>query len=63
MQSERHREQFSVPSQDLSSARSVFHCEYLYLIDTDIHARTLTKQDEGLHAVAMPLIFWEWLDG
>ena len=58
MQSERHNEEFRIALLDLSSIQPVFHCEYLYLIDTEIHALTLTKQTEGLHAVVLPTDFF-----
>lgn len=58
MQSERHSEEFRITLQDLRSVQPVFHCEYLYPIDTDIHALTLTKQADGLHAVVLPADFF-----
>lgn len=43
MQLERHREEFGVTLQDFSSVQPVFHCGFLYLMDTGIPALTLRK--------------------
>lgn len=45
MQLERPRDEFGVTLQDLSSVQPVFHCGFLFLIDTDIPALTLRKTD------------------
>lgn len=58
MQSEKHGEELRITLQDLSSVQPVFHCEYLCLIDTDIHALTLTKQTKGLYAVVLATDFF-----
>lgn len=45
MQLERHREKFGVTLQDPSCVQPVFHCGFLYLVDTDIPALALRKTD------------------
>lgn len=54
MQSERHSEKFRLTLQDPNSAQPTLYCEYLYMIDTDNNALTLTKQTEELPAVILP---------
>lgn len=54
MKSEWHSAEFRISFAELRSVQPAFGYDYLYLVDTDVPALTLTKQTEGLHAVVLP---------
>lgn len=56
MKSERHSAEFRISFAELRSVQPAFGYDYLYLVDTDIPALTLTKQTEGLHAIVLPAL-------